>query len=917
MGDEGLRSAVVERLRAHLQRVRVADGGTRVYKEECCITFDTPRSKTGLLVDLNSFLAFSERAAAWQHAKTGNAVFLRIREVEKEKERKKGAEGEDGEDGEEMDKEPPSKKPTLLAIGMEGGFNPEKEVQYEARYSVVLLPDKLELPYPNNDLPEIIRMSVESVIAAEGAERKQQVSAWVAEKKRIAKSALSLVQLDNGVKVPSLPALWQCAKCEKKENLWMNLSDGTILCGRKLWDGTGGNGHALTHYEETKFPLAVKLGTITPDLETADVYSYEEDDTVEDPLLAKHLAHFGIDFSALTKTEQTTAERELDQNLSFDWNRMQEQGKALQPLFGRGLTGLANLGNSCYLAAVMQVLFSTPHFSNSFYDRVSLEQAFAKAPSDPTTDFATQIVKLAHGLLSGEYSHPVNEPGGAGEAAGSSTGKEKEKEKEQEKELYQAGIPPRMFKSVIGKGHVEFSTSRQQDALEFYQYLLEQIQKLPPPPAAAAAALQEGSRGGAAGAEAGVDGGRGGGGEGVSAWRSVEYVVEDRIECGASQQVKYTQRPDNVWSLPIPLDAATNKDQVAAFEVLKKERESRGEKMANEEVVRPRVPLSACIDRFAAQETIPGFFSTAINGHTTALKTTRFASFPDVLVVQMRKYVLESGTWVPRKLDVFLDVPDRLDLSHLRGKGLQPGEQVLPEDANQAEAAAPPPSSGPAVLQADEVVVASLESMGFPRVRCEKAAVLTGNAGVEEAANWIFEHMDDADIDDPLPPPGAPSAAPAPAAVDEVALGTLMSFGFSDTAARNALTATGGDVERAADWILNNPAEAEAPPAAAAAAAAAPTPMDVQPSGDAAAAAPVDLTSKVSDGPGTYELFAFVSHMGANTQCGHYVAHIRKGPEGKWVLFNDAKVAISEDPPKDMGYLYFFRRCSAPVEPSS
>ncbi|CAI7854514.1 unnamed protein product [Closterium sp. NIES-54] len=530
-------------------------------------------------------------------------------------------------------------------------------------------------------------------------------------------------------------------------------------------------------------------------------------------------------------------------------------------------------------------------------------------------------VKLAHGLLSGEYSHPV--AGGKG--------KEKEgKEKEKEKEPYQVGIPPRMFKNVIGKGHMEFSTSRQQDALEFYQYLLEQIQKLPAPaPAAEAAAQQQtasteaGKGPEAAGSEGGGGGEGGGGSEGVSAWRSVEYVVEDRIECGASQQVKYTRRPDNVLSLPIPLDAATNQDEVAAFEALKKERESRGEKMGSEEVVRPRVPLSACIDRFAAQESIPGFFSTAINGHTMALKTTRFATFPDVLVMQMRKYVLESGTWVPRKLDVFLDVPDRLDLSHLRGTGLRPGEQELPEDvpggeaAGQGAAAASEP--GPAVLQADEVVVASLESMGFPRVRCEKAAVLTGNAGVEEAANWIFEHMDDADIDEPLPPPGAPSAAgaaaaPAAVAVDEVSLATLMSFGFTDTAARNALTATGGDVERAADWILNNPAQAEAPPAAA----AEPTPMDAQPSGGAAAAtSAVDPTARVSDGPGTYELFAFVSHMGANTQCGHYVAHIRKGPGGEWVLFNDAKVAVSQDPPKDMGYLYFFRRCSAAADATS
>ena len=58
--------------------------------------------------------------------------------------------------------------------------------------------------------------------------------------------------------------------------------------------------------------------------------------------------------------------------------------------------------------------------------------------------------------------------------------------------------------------------------------------------------------------------------------------------------------------------------------------------------------------------------------------------------------------------------------------------------------------------------------------------------------------------------------------------------------------------------------------------------------------------------PTEYKLLAFVSHMGSSTQCGHYVAHIQK--EGRWVIFNDSKVAASGDPPKDMGYLYFYER---------
>lgn len=41
----------------------------------------------------------------------------------------------------------------------------------------------------------------------------------------------------------------------------------------------------------------------------------------------------------------TTAEIELDQNTNFDWNRIQESGKDMEPLYGPGYTGLINLGN--------------------------------------------------------------------------------------------------------------------------------------------------------------------------------------------------------------------------------------------------------------------------------------------------------------------------------------------------------------------------------------------------------------------------------------------------------------------------------------------------------------------------------------------------------------------------------------------
>jgi len=63
------------------------------------------------------------------------------------------------------------------------------------------------------------------------------------------------------------------------------------------------------------------------------------------------------------------------------------------------------------------------------------------------------------------------------------------------------------------------------------------------------------------------------------------------------------------------------------------------------------------------------------------------------------------------------------------------------------------------------------------------------------------------------------------------------------------------------------------------------------------------------DGPGQYELVAIVSHIGSNTACGHYVAHVRK--RGQWFIFNDEKVALSELLPLELGYMYLYRRADA------
>ena len=81
---------------------------------------------------------------------------------------------------------------------------------------------------------------------------------------------------DNIIQIPT--SGWKCEHpdCDLTDNLWLNLSDGAIRCGRSQYLAEGkmsrGNNHMRVYYDSTGCPLVVKLGTISPD-ETADVDS--------------------------------------------------------------------------------------------------------------------------------------------------------------------------------------------------------------------------------------------------------------------------------------------------------------------------------------------------------------------------------------------------------------------------------------------------------------------------------------------------------------------------------------------------------------------------------------------------------------------------------------------------------------------
>jgi len=800
----------------------------KVYKDQCCFTYYTPESDGGLYICLHTFLAFSRKFIPLYHEVTGLTTFLHTKKTKVPIIR--------------TDASPENKKPKRLGIGIEGGFNTDDDFEWKVTNKIVILPAFTELSIEDATalLGSNLNESVKTILTRESA-AKEDLIAWDGEVRNVSKHAENLLQLDNGVKIP--PSGWKCRDCDRTNNLWLNLTDGTILCGRKYHDGTGGNNGGVNYYKKTGYPLAVKLGTITPS--GADVFSYIEDDMVENPKLAEHLQHFGINMMSMTKTEQTMTEMEIELNQKGnEYDIIQESGKKLVPLHGAGATGIKNMGNTCYMNSVLQVLYSTSDFINKYSDckrcmehfkkhlqNLNIEQSIARQSkhmndslrnkiNDMVWDLTFQLTKLGYALQQHERSS---------------------EEKEDSEKVYPW---PAQLKRVVGKNHAEFNSIRQQDAHEYMLYvfsLLEKNQLI----------------------------------SGHNCSDAFKFVVEERLECQQSNKVRYSTNTEFALSLEVSLDYATNRDEVETYKRLK-EASEKDKSVSAGEIVRAKIPFETCLSSWMGEETITDFWSAATKERGEAKKRIRMATFPDFLSIHVKKFTVDKN-WVPTKLDVSMQMPETLDLGELRALGgMQKDEQALPE----GEAPQPKPAEEPV----DEEQLEMMKNMGFPDHQCKRALQAVKGGGVEAAMNWIFSNPDSANA--PVEQQSASASEP-----DEGKINDLMAMGFSRPQSIAALSATSDNYARAVDWICCHLDDWRTATSA----------------GDNAQVATSNTTAP-TDGHGKYELMAFISHCGPSSMSGHYVCHIKKN--GKWIIFNDEKVAESVEPPKDLGYLYFYKRSS-------
>ena len=386
---------------------------TALYKGECIYCFHS--AKDDLFLCLHCFQGFCSEHRFLHHEKTASMheLYLEILQTE--------VVDNESEEAKE-------RKLTKLEV------QPEKEKEYEFTYHFYC--QKCNARKPCNGEERMVQ-AVHSHMTAKKA---FEIKAWEEGERQECSHVSGLQQIGLEQVVAK-----QCQECSLDNNLWLCLTCGSVGCGRRQFDGSGGNGHGAAHYEATGHAASVKLGTVSADGD-ADVYCYLCDDMRRDPKLAQHLRMFGMNIAEARKTEATVAELQLQQNQSFDFKLTDEDGVQFQP--AKGHSGLVNGGNSCYISSCVQLLLPLLTFNG---------EHFRACSKNPTRCVECQSLKLQNGLAH-ESAHESSL------AACESS----------------SSLTAWMFKDAVGAGHVEFSTGKQNDASEFAEYWLSKMEQLNP-----------------------------------------------------------------------------------------------------------------------------------------------------------------------------------------------------------------------------------------------------------------------------------------------------------------------------------------------------------------------------------------------------------------------------------------------------
>eukprot|EP00697_Spironema_sp_BW2_P016859 gnl/Spiro4/8347_TR4386_c0_g1_i1.p1 gnl/Spiro4/8347_TR4386_c0_g1~~gnl/Spiro4/8347_TR4386_c0_g1_i1.p1 ORF type:complete len:768 (-),score=186.71 gnl/Spiro4/8347_TR4386_c0_g1_i1:55-2358(-) len=463
--------------------------GASLQKEECCLCFQTQDDDEGINLCLECHFCGCREHLTTHSTRTGHCLSLNIRRSVV------------------VRPEEAPREITRVAIGLPGGASSLAAEYTYASQCFCVKCGNIDL----STRSEQTNLAVLSVMEATSQSQADQVKAWEDEVKPCSHTSGDLPPITTPLPQLAGKALDRCTACELTDNLWLCLTCGALGCGRQQMGGLPGHGHALAHYTATRHPVSVKLGSITPD--SADLHCYACDKEVVMAKLGEALARFGININTQEVHGKTIKELDLALNLALNLAATSADGVPLAPAYGPGITGINNIGNSCYLASVLQCVFSLPSFV-ALYSNCDHQNACRD--SRPHMCFGCQLNKMVLGLNSGKYSRPPRSVGTAEPLQG------------------QEGVSPRMFRAIVGRNHDDFSTFQQQDCLQYFEHLLSMITQFERPNGRRPADL-------------------------------FAFRVQQRLQCTGCSRVRYSSVTQSSLLLPLLDESQTLESCLRAF----------------------------------------------------------------------------------------------------------------------------------------------------------------------------------------------------------------------------------------------------------------------------------------------------------------------------------------------------------------
>jgi len=243
----------------------------------------------------------------------------------------------------------------------------------------------------------------------------------------------------------------KCSACDTDESPWICLTCGIIHCGRYV------KGHAKEHHEAND-----ELHAVCMDCENLTAYCYKCDEFVINDSSSGHLEQLRKLYQSVSK-ENSIKEDESEQN-NKPRGKLQrrassdslENGKEIKRRKKenkprRQTSGLRNLGNTCFMNAVLQSLSNIQEFCGYIKQLPSLEEKIIKTKKAHITRKTRD---------SGEDVLLVEELRKTLVALWQGT---------------KGAISPEALFTVIWKVVPRFRGYQQQDAHEFMRYLLDRL----------------------------------------------------------------------------------------------------------------------------------------------------------------------------------------------------------------------------------------------------------------------------------------------------------------------------------------------------------------------------------------------------------------------------------------------------------